>query len=164
MVLFSPHCNLLEFSPIISSSVKVSRHIQRTAVPSCSPVPPLLNIKYVFNFLITLYIKCTQFFVVLLWSRTRTVRNLRYPEGVLYIRRRRRSVKKSFIHSLNSFIHSFIQFIWFIIYKIQCTTKLLSFWTCSNANFFLLKAKSTRLRKVHKYILRFIYNFDLRWY
>ena len=104
---FPPYCNLLEFSPIISSSVKISRHIQRTAVPSCSPVPPLLNIKHVFKFLITLYIKCTQIFVVLLWSRMRTVRNLRYPEGVLYIRRRRR-------------IHVFLR-IWPFVGSYKCT-------------------------------------------
>ena len=45
--------NLLEFSPIISSSVQIRRHNQRTAVPSCSPVPPLLNTKYVFKSLCT---------------------------------------------------------------------------------------------------------------
>ena len=39
-----------------NSLLTISRHIQRTAVPSCSPLPSVLKYKYDFKFLITLYI------------------------------------------------------------------------------------------------------------
>ena len=48
MVLLSPHHYLLAFPTVSNRTIKISRLIQRTAVPSCSPLPSVLKVSSMF--------------------------------------------------------------------------------------------------------------------